>query len=271
MKKVVLAISILAVILLEIFFEAPSSNDVKFSIEHKSNSTIFKHSNSKEIKSVEFKTAENFFVTPEEYLSEAKGIRHCKILPKTEDELNVWLINANENGEPYEYIEDVLSRFEDCLQRDFNNHNFVEPLMKAIELGYDDAVAMLWTISEKEYFDSQHLLNLNREETIMQRDKFNKLKYQLSESIAVAGGEQAILRLVQGYQHYDPDSGNPNHLKVVAYADFGLKITQNDSFYLKLDFIKQRTLKNINALERQKAHGLTNRLLDRFGENQINH
>ena len=93
------------------------------------------------------------------------------------------------------------------------------------------------------------------------------MKYRLSESVALTGGEQSILRLVKEYQNYDPDTGNPNYLKVIAYADFGLKIVEDNDIYLKLDFIKQRIHQNMEFQDIEQAQMLTEKLLNKFVEN----
>ena len=265
MKKVVLAISI-AAFSISYFLPKEQSNYDNLSAEKDSNKVASKHLIPNEKTSIETSFEESVF-TSEEYLFEAKEIRRCKTIPKTQDELDDWLSSADEVGEPYEYIEDVLSRFERCSQFNLISGDFVELLVKAIKLGSDNAMTELWAISDKEYFQSKGLLELSREEKIEQRIKFNKLKFQLSESIALTGGEQSILRLVKEYQYYDPDSGNPNYLKAIAYADFGLKIVEDNDIYLKLDFVKQRISQNMEFHDIEQAQVLTEKLLTKFGEN----
>ena len=72
-------------------------------------------------------------------------------------------------GEPDEFIEDVLFRFERCSQFNFISDDFVELLIKAIKLGSENAVTELWTISDREYIHSKGLFELSREETIEQQ------------------------------------------------------------------------------------------------------
>jgi len=270
-KKVVFAVLILALVIF--YFIPKEHNKVEtFSAKNDSaknyNNNVFtKHLKPREKALIETGLEDSIFTTPEKYLFEAKEIRRCSKIPKTKKELDEWLSNANEVGEPDEYIEDVLFRFDRCSQFNFLSDDFFELLIKAIELGSDNAVTELWAISDKEYFYSKGLFELSREDTIEQRVKFNKLKYQLSESVALTGGGQAILKLVKGYQNYDPDSGKPNYLKAIAYADFGLKIVEDNDIYLKLDFIKQRIAKNMEFQDIQQAQVLTERLLSKFGEN----
>lgn len=277
MKKVVVVVFILVVIAL-VFYSKGHNNIDKLNAvtEHyvsdlinPKEKSLFENESTKakptKIKSTDALTStNNLLTTAETYLLEAKEIRRCKSIPKTQEELELWLTNANAVGEPNEYIEDVLSRFELCSQSHFTFDTFVEPLIKAAKLGSDNAVAELWAVSEKEYFVSKGLLELNTEETIEHRIEFNKLKYQLSENLALRGGEQAILNLVKGYQYYEPESGKSNNLKALAYADFGLKITKNNELYLKLDFIKQRISKNMDSQQLQQAQMLTDNLLSNF-------
>jgi|TARA_Y100000589_G_C27129655_1_gene620029 hypothetical protein len=265
-KKIVLAISILAFVIIYFLPKEQSKFD-KLSAENNSNKVASKHMYLNENMSNETSIEDNVFVTPEEYLFEAKEIRRCNTIPKTQDELDDWLSKANELGEPYEYIEDVLSRFEHCTHFNFISDDFVELLVKAIKLGSDNAVIELWAISDKEYFQSKGLLELSREETIEHRIKFNKLKFQLSESIALTGGEQSILRLAKEYQNYDPDSGEPSYLKALAYANFGLKIVKDNDIYLKLDFIQRRISQDMKFQDIEQAQVLTENFLSKFGEN----
>jgi hypothetical protein len=265
-KKVALAISILAFVIIYFLPKEQSKFD-KLSAENDSNKVASKHLIANEKISIETSFEESVFAASEEYLFEAKEIRRCNTIPKTQDDLDGWLTKANEVGEPDEYIEDVLFRFEQCSQFNFMTDDFVELLFKAIELGSDNAVAELWAVSDREYFQSKGLDELNRADTIEQREKFNKLKYRLSESVALTGGEHALLRLVKGYQNYDPDTGNPNYIKAIAYADFGLNIVESNDVYLKLDFMKQRISQSMDLLALEQAQKLTESLLSQFGEN----
>jgi hypothetical protein len=266
-KKVALAISILVFVIIYFLPKEQSKFD-KLSVENDSKKAVAIDVKPKEKSMIETDIGVSALASAEEYLFEAIEIRRCRAIPKTQDELDDWLNKANEAGETYEYIEDVLSRFERCSQISFISDDFVKLLVKAIKLGSDNAVTELWAISDKEYFQSKGLVELNREEIIEQRIKFNKLKFQLSESIALTGGEQSILRLVKEYQYYDPDSGNPNYLKAIAYADFGLKIVEDNDIYLKLNFIKQRISQNMEFHDIEQAQVLTEKLLTTFGENR---
>ena len=265
-KKFALAISIVALVVFY-FITKEHSEIEKFSDKNDSENAVSKDLKRKEKSTIETDIGVSELASAEEYLLEAKEIRRCSAIPKTQDELDKWMSKVNEVGEPYEYIEEVLSRFERCSQFNFISDDFVELLFKAIELGSDNAVAELWAVSDREYFQSKGLDELSREDTIKQRVKFNKLKYRLSESVALTGGEQSILRLVKEYQNYDPDTGNPNYLKVIAYADFGLKIVEDNDIYLKLDFIKHRIHQNMEFQDIEQAQMLTEKLLNKFGEN----
>ena len=265
-KILAIFISILAFVIIN-FPPKERSNYDKLNAERDSDTIISEHLPPNEKTSLDASVEESVFATSEEYLLEAKEIRRCKKVPKSQNELDDWMSEAIEEGEPYEYIEDVLSRFERCSQLNSKSDDFVELLVKAIKLGSDEAVTELWSISEQEYFHSKRLLELSREETIEQRTKFNRLRFQLSEKIALAGGEQSILRLVKEYQFYDPDSGNPNYLKAIAYADFGLRIVEDNDIYLKLDFIKQRISQNMEFQDIEQAQMLTEKFLTKFYEN----
>lgn len=266
MKKIAFSLSVITLFFCGLYLK--KNNVDTFNVINENNKTTYKQvvSNKKTPKKIGTKKLN--VTSPEQYLFEAKKQRRCNSIPKTKDKLDEWLINANEVGEPSEYIEDVLSRFEHCLQHKFKHDNFLAPLIEAIKLGSDNAVEEFWTISEKEFFNSKNLLVRDREEIVTQRAEFNRLKYQFSKNVALTGGEQAILRLIKGYQHYDPDSGNSNYVKAIAFANYGLAITQNNEFYLKLDFIKQRILKGMDTEELQQAQTLTKSLLEKFYNQQ---
>ncbi|GAB2991074.1 hypothetical protein [Psychrosphaera aestuarii] len=269
MKKVAIAISILAFVIIY-FLPKEQSRFDKLRTKNDSNQVTYEHLIANEKISTEADFEEKVFTTSEEYLYKAKQIRRCNTIPKTQDELDDWLIKANEVGEPHEYIEDVLLRFEQCSPFQFISEDFVELLFLAIELGYDNAIAELWAVSDNEYLQSKGLDELNREETIEQRVEFNKLKYRLSERIALAGGENALLRLVKGYQNDDPDTGKPNYIKAIAYADFGLNIVKSNDVYLKLDFMKRRISLNMDLQSLEEAQTLTESLLSQLNKTETN-
>ena len=52
-------------------------------------------------------TAEQLFIA-------ARELRHCRAIPTNDTELSLWLDNANQVGEPSEYVDDVLARYEHC-------------------------------------------------------------------------------------------------------------------------------------------------------------
>ncbi|MEN3159560.1 hypothetical protein ABC502_14365 [Alkalimonas sp. NCh-2] len=182
-------------------------------------------------------------------------------IPKSDTELSLWLDNANQVGEPGEYIDDVLARYEHCSTKNSIEHDYVMLLLQAAEQGYDDAVDELWALADAEYFESQGLEQLNRDEMIAARAEFTAKKYQLAHKAALVGGEQSLERLIKGYQQLDPATGGQNYMKALGYADFALLTTQNNDFYRKAVWFKQWLSQRMNYDELVQAQVFTESLL----------
>lgn len=208
--------------------------------------------------------------TTEQLLSSAKTIRRCKGVPKTQDELNAWITEANSLGEPYAYIEDVSSRFDVCSAVNRDNDDFIKILLSAIEQGSDDAVEELWSVADAEYFESLGLTDQPSDVKARQRANFVKMKYELAHKIALTGGEKSQLRLVKGYLHFDPAIKRSNIVKSVAYAEFAMQTTTNNEFYLMLAYIKKNCLKRMTVNQIVKAEQLASKLLENNENNQLN-
>lgn len=200
-------------------------------------------------------------LTAQELFEIARELRLCKSTPGSDTELSLWLDNANQAGEPSEYVEDVLARYERCSKHAATEQNYVVLLLKAAEQGSDDAVSELWAIADPEYFESMGFKQLSRDELIAERAVFTKKKYELAHAAALLGGEQSLERLIKGYQHFDLVTNGQSYYKSVAYADFAMSITQNNDFYRKVDWIKQRISKGMSHDELEQARTLTEKLL----------
>lgn len=188
-------------------------------------------------------------------------LRRCRNIPRTKDALDIFLDQANANGEPIQYIEDVLNRFEFCKQYAHINQNYIQLLINDADQGSIESLNEIWKVPESEFFEIMALEIQSREDVIFNRNEFSKVKYRLAQKLAISGNEEAILKLVNSYQRYDPDSQKPNYVKSLAYANFGLQLTQDNDYYLKLDWFKQRILKNSSPEEIELAVSITERLL----------
>lgn len=188
-------------------------------------------------------------------------LRLCKSVPKSDSELSVWLDEANSVGEPNEYIEDFLARFDLCSKQPKVEYNYTDLLLIAAEQGSDDAVSLLWAIGEQEYFENVGKVQLSREARIAARVAFTHKKYDLAHKVALQGGEQSLEKLVEGYQHFDPATNGQSYYKSVAYANYAMAITRNNDLYRKVDWIKQRLLNNMSNYEQDQAQMMTEKLL----------
>lgn len=200
-------------------------------------------------------------LSAQELFEVAKQLYFCRAVPKNDVELSLWLDKAKESGEPHTYIENVLGRYSTCIELDATEQNYAALLIEAAEQGADDAVALFWSLSDTEYFESMNFMQMSRDETIANRYKFIEKKFELAHAVALKGGEKSLNRLIRDYQHFDPFTKGQSYYKSVAYADFALATTQNNDFYQKIDWIKQRLLRTMSHEEIEQAQSLTERLL----------
>lgn len=189
------------------------------------------------------------------------ALRQCRNIPKTEDELDSFLTQATEKREPFQYIEDIANKFELCSRVSNTEQNYIQLLIDAANEGSIDSLNEIWKIPETEYFDVMKIDSNSKEDVILNRKAFAKTKYRLAEKLALNGNEEAVLKLVAAYQHYDPVEQRPNYVKSLGYADFGLQTTQDNEYYLKLNWFKQRMLSNSSQEEVESASSITEQLL----------
>ena len=193
-------------------------------------------------------------------------LRKCKNIPRTEHALDAFLYRANANDEPFQYIEDVLNRFEICKQYAHIKDNYVQTLIDSADNGSIDSLIEIWKTPAAEYFEAMGIDTTSREDIIFDRKEFVKTKYRLAQKLAISGSDEAVLMLVKSYQSYDPVSQKPSYIRSLAYANFGLQMTQDNDSYLKLNWFKQRILDNSSPEEIESAFSITERLL-----NEANH
>lgn len=191
----------------------------------------------------------------------ATTIRNCRNIPSSKDALALWLERSQQNNEPQTYIEDVLARFEQCSNLHLSGTNYIHLLIMAAEQYSDIAVSELWSISDREYFKVMKLTKSPRPKKISARQGFLQKKYDLAQALALTGAELSLQRLIQGYQNYDPETGHPNVIKALAYANFALYITDNNELYRKVDWIKHKLEDNLSFEAKEQAAQLTEQII----------
>ena len=263
MKRIVI-FSTIAISITLILINVPFENDVSTNAQiEKAQPQAFQPSNFKTspTRNKNKKVLNTPSLSSHQLLESAKSIRRCKGVPKTRDELTVWIDNATSIGEPYEFIEDVSSRFTLCSELKNEEHNFIKLLLLAIEKGSDDALDELWAVSDIEYFESTGVDTSSKQAVFEHRLKFINMKYAFAQKLAMNGGEKSQLRLIKGFQNLDPATLQPNIVKAVAFAEYAMQTTNNNEFYLKVSFINNSLLNKMSALQIEQAEDLTQKLL----------
>ena len=263
MKRIIIFSTITVSIIL-LLINAPFESDVSRNAQiEKAQPQAFQPSNFKTspTRNKNKKVLNTPSLSSHQLLESAKNIRRCKGVPKTRDELTVWINKATSIGEPYEFIEDVSSRFALCSELKNEEHNFIKILLLAIEKGSDDALNELWAVSDIEYFESTGVDTTSKQAVFEHRVKFINMKYALAQKLAINGGEKSQLRLIKGFQNFDPATLQPNIVKAVAFAEYAMQTTNNNEFYLKVSFIKNNLLNKMSALQLEQAEDLTQRLI----------
>ena len=263
MKRIVI-FSTIAISITMLLINVPFENDVSTNAQiEKTQPQAFQPSNFKtSVNRTNNKNTSNIpSLSSQQLLESAKNIRRCKGVPKTKNELTVWIDKATSIGEPYEFIEDVSSRFALCSDLKHEEHNFIKILLLAIEKGSDDALNELWAVSDIEYFESTGVDTTSKQAVFEHRVKFTNMKYALAQKLAMNGGEKSQLRLIKGFQNFDPATLQPNIVKAVAFAEYAMQTTNNNEFYLKASFIKNNLMNKMSALQLEQAEDLTQRLI----------
>lgn len=192
----------------------------------------------------------------------AKQIRDCRNIPANEDQLSTWLMQAQENGEPQAYLDDVLTRYETCKSLNIPNTNYIGLLITAAKQLNDNAISELWSIPFQEYSSVLQLPEQTRAEQIQAKTEFVKLKYELAHQSALQGGELSLQHLVKEYQNYDPNTHLPNLVKALAYANFALSVTQDNDLYRKMDWFKQKLESKLSYNDVEQAQAITSELIE---------
>ena len=211
----------------------------------------------KNSKTAEFNQAESINKSNvESSFQLAKQMRYCRNVVKSEQELNEWLDQAQLNQEPQAYIDDMLTRYEQCSATFLPNTNYVKLLLNAAESGHTAAINMLWSVTEKEYFTLLELQDLSRDETITHREHWLATKYQFAKRAALNGDGSSLINLVKGFQHYDPTTNSPNLVQALAYSYYGLEVIKDNDIYRKLDWFRDNLEKKLTDKQVSDAREL---------------
>jgi hypothetical protein len=210
-------------------------------------------------------------------LQQAITLRQCWNVPLDEPALEAWLQQATQGHQTPEQIFGMQERFAQCQQpfpattnqsnepntsqQPALQHNYLNLLLQAAALGSDAAVQQLWTIAEPELVQQLQLTDLPRDEKIKRKQQFKQQQYQLAAAVAQAGGEQAALMLIRGYQHYDPATGGQSYDKALAYIDFLLHRSRNNDIYSQLQWQRDKLLTRMTEAEISQAQHMTEQFL----------
>jgi hypothetical protein len=187
----------------------------------------------------------------------------CRNIPESQTELEEWILNANQNNEIPEIIESVSSRFDKCVNIDRSIH-YVERFFEAAKKGSDDAVDMLWFLTNKELIEGFDLAHLSRDEIVAKLSEIKAEMYDLSRNIALLGGEKSMFRLIRGFQHFDPATKGQNFEKSLAYTYLLLATTDDNDNYQKADKSRQWLEKRMTFDETNNAIRIFNELKSKY-------
>lgn len=198
-----------------------------------------------------------------ELLNSANLAYSCRNIPESQTELEEWMLNANQNNEIPEIIESVSSRFDKCVNIDRSIH-YVERFFEAAKKGSDDAVDMLWFLTNIELIEGFDLAHLSRDEIVAKLSEIKAEMYDLSRNIALLGGEKSMFRLIRGFQHFDPATQGQNFEKSLAYTYLLLATTDDNDNYQKADKSRQWLEKRMTSDETNNAIRIFNELKSKY-------
>lgn len=170
----------------------------------------------------------------------SQKLNSCFEVPSNEADLEVWLDQAELNGEPIALIDYVQENFSSCrgIDNEFKKHA-IEYLILAAHLGYLPALEQTYFIDDHDYMKSRDYLSLTRDEYITEVHEFRKLKYQYLHHAIKLGSLQAMVTLGKAYQRYDAESGGINYGKAMAHFTVFLENTNDNEQFNSVFGLKQ--------------------------------
>ncbi|MCG7535524.1 hypothetical protein [Pseudoalteromonas sp. OOF1S-7] len=199
---------------------------------------------------VQAKSAETRF-------KQAMQIRQCRNVPRNDEAFNQWLEEALSRDEVHEIIETMTTRYQHCLNNTSRDENYVQKLINAAKMGSDKAADTLWRLAPTEVHQALNFSTLTRDEQVARMKVFTAQKYQVTEQVALLGGEKATLQLIRGYQYLDPDTGGQNYIQALAYSHYFLQTYQDSEVYSRVEwtrnYLEQRMTRDEITLAQQLA------------------
>ncbi|MEC4087923.1 hypothetical protein [Pseudoalteromonas rubra] len=199
-------------------------------------------------------------VSPEALFMEAVQVRQCRNVPRTDKAFNQWLDEALSRDEVHEIVETMKARYQRCLGDTNRDENYVEKLMQAAQMGSDEAADTLWRLAPTEVHQALKFSTLTRDEQVARMKAFTAQKYQVTEQVALLGGEKAILQLIRGYQYLDPDTGGQDYIQALAYSHYFLQTRQDSEVYSRVEWTRQYLEQRMTLDEITRAQQLANEL-----------
>lgn len=199
----------------------------------------------------------------EALFKQAMQIRLCRNVPRTDKAFNQWLEQALSRDEVHEIIETMKARYQRCLSNTNRDENYVEKLIHAAQMGSDKAADTLWLLAPAEVHQALNFSTLTRDEQVAQMKAFTAQKYQVTEQVALLGGEKATLQLIRGYQHLDPDTGGQNYIQALAYSHYFLQTRQDSEVYSRVEWTRRHLEQRMTLDEITQAQQLASELQHR--------
>ncbi|RZM73146.1 hypothetical protein [Pseudoalteromonas rubra] len=202
---------------------------------------------------VQAKSAETQF-------KQAMKIRQCRNVPRNDQAFNQWLEEALSRDEVHEIIETMKTRYQRCLNNTSRDENYVQKLINAAKMGSDKAADTLWRLAPAEVHQALNFSTLTRDEQVARMKAFTAQKYQVTEQVALLGGEKATLQLIRGYQYLDPDTGGQNYIQALAYSHYFLQTRQDSEVYSRVEWTRNYLEQRMTLDEITQAQQLAGEL-----------
>ncbi|QTL37928.1 hypothetical protein [Pseudoalteromonas viridis] len=192
--------------------------------------------------------------------NQAMQIRQCRNVPRNDEAFNQWLEEALSRDEVHEIIETMKTRYHRCLNNTSRDENYVQKLINAAQMGSDKAADTLWRLAPAEVHQALNFSTLTRDEQVARMKAFTAQKYQVTEQVALLGGEKATLQLIRGYQYLDPDTGGQNYIQALAYSHYFLQTRQDSEVYSRVEWTRNYLEQRMTLDEITQAQQLAGEL-----------
>ena len=123
---------------------------------------------------------------------------------------------------------------------------------------------MLWNLSNKELIEGFGLEQLPRDKLVKQLANFRIEKYGITQRAALLGGEKSMLRLIRGFQHFDPATQGQSFEKSLAYTYLLLETTNDNDKHSKANWYRRSLEKRMTLDEINIASELAEELISKY-------